>query len=193
MTFGRFASYSLLLVSALLCAITHPLAREESSDANQIQEKLDTGEYPLKPEEVVKAFCRSDIRGDGLSSDSWRNLQQYTIWEDAPGWDTAVIISHFETVPIRAQSYKAEVKVFYRILGRQSGDDVTLKRNSETRIYRLQKKKGVWRITEPQLPPHISARTAIDHLEKLKSNPENNERLAGINKSINILKKLYSR
>jgi len=189
----RFASNCIVLaLLSLLFSISQSLGEAGSSYENRGQEKLDKGEYPRNPDEVVKAYCSADLRGDGWSSDSWKNLHQYTLWEDAPGWDTAVIISSFDAHSIRTNSEKSDVRVVYRILGRQSGDDFTEKRYSETRIYHLQKQNGRWKIREPQLPPHISTGTAINHLEKLRSNPENGERLANINKSINLLKKLES-
>ncbi|WP_041245444.1 hypothetical protein [Geotalea uraniireducens] len=127
-----------------------------------------TQSYPLTPEGVVEAYCLESFNGAGLSSDTWVKIQKYTVWEDGPGWDTAVVVSNYKITKIRESSNTAEIKVEYEIIADLPADirgfKLTTDRLSVAFLYKLIKQEGHWKIKSPQEPPHISISATIDKL-----------------------------
>lgn len=159
-------------------------------------------DYPNTPEAAVEAYCRSDFNGDGLDSDSVKKLWQYTTFEDGPGYDTVTIISGFKVVSTQMISTNmARVTVKYNTLVKDAEiyEQPIIKKGVETTVYKLQKQGGRWKITAPQLQPHISLERMIKHLEELatdhidESLPEAEQDLQKkLKRNLNLLKK-YAR
>lgn len=134
--------------------------------ANPNYEKLQS--YPLTPEGVVDAYCLESFNGAGSSSETWEKIQKYTVWEDAPGWDTAVVVSNYKITKISESPNTAEIKVEYEIIADLPADIRGFKlltdRLSVVFLYKLIKQEGHWKIKSPQEPPHISRSAEIKKL-----------------------------
>ncbi len=150
-------------IATLICS-TFALAAEAS---NVLSPSVPTND----PEELVKAFCQADNDGLFTSSAGWPLVQKFTVWEDGPGWDIGYVVKSFKTSLIENTGVIARVEVTYDILGRlahsrpDGGWTIDTADGGVRRIvYRLQQKHGVWRIVEPQLPPHVSVKYAIKHI-----------------------------
>jgi hypothetical protein len=135
--------------------------------------------YPNTPKGVVEAFCIEDFKGSGTTSQTWKRLQQYTTWLDAPGWDTVIVVSSFRVVEAKQSSGKAQVKVDYNVIGELVAHPWALNEQLgfKTVVYELVKADGRWKIADPQIPPHISVQSAIRDLQKYIGYYEKNKDL----------------
>ena len=110
----------------------------------------------------MTAFIRADAWGLQTSSDYWPLVTQMAVWEDGPGWDTSTVVESAEIVGRSVAKNKAEFTVRYRTLGEIHADGdyrPVLDRSGagvETKVFKLTKVKGRWKIVEPQDQPHLS-------------------------------------
>lgn len=106
--------------------------------------------------QAVNIYCTLDGLGVQYTSGTWKYLQEVAVWEDGPGWDGGYVIDTFLIgKPIVTQD-KASVPVKYHIIAEVEGEQVSTDLDrSETVDYKLERKDGVWKITEPQLAPHF--------------------------------------
>lgn len=181
--FSCFTSINKILVSCLILCFVIATA---ICGANETA-------YPDTPEKVVTEFLHEDYMGSGLSSTTWNNLQRYTTWEDAPGWDRLEIVSGYSIKEISINSESAIVKVDYNVIGTlESGEKLSVFKKAEkveTATFIVNKEEGSWKISEPQNPPHISPAKAMEILKlEIKSN-FNSEDKRHHNKIIRYLEK----
>ncbi len=105
---------------------------------------------------VVQKFCRLDAAGKRLSSDFHDLIQPLVSWEEEPGWDVLTRIQSFKIVQEEDSGSSARVKVIYEVTAvpDDTGNMIPTRQKEEV-IYTLKPIKGRWRITEPQLMPHV--------------------------------------
>ncbi len=141
--------------------------------------------YPSTPSQVVQSFCENDFKGAGLSSKTNSVLFELTSWEDSPGWDTTVVVDHFVVGSPKIKGNEAEVPVSYEVLGSIAAQ-FSKNQHEEKISYLLNNVKGLWKISKPQIPPHISIEAAKAHLSQLqegldeKTGSEERKRLQSI-------------
>lgn len=126
--------------------------------------------FPETPQGIVKQFCTIDATGAGLSTPRWNEISSLTTWEDAPGWDYAVVIKNFEVSTLSEKDASAEVQVKYNTIGelnQNSNNCFFLDNMYKIEIYsfKLTKINGFWKIKAPQLPPHIEISVAIEEVK----------------------------
>ena len=126
--------------------------------------------YPASPDAVVRAFCEADFRGAQTASKTWRELAQYAVWPDAPGWDTFTIVSGYTVSRVRQTSRSAKVRVVYDVLGVLEGEVARRTPERPTVIYSLVRRSGRWKVASPQLDPHLSPKVALQILDGLEHN-----------------------
>jgi hypothetical protein len=129
----------------------------------------------LKPKEVVQHYCQLQAEGYGISSGGWEKIGPLVAWSDEPGWDTAIVISDYKIGKIEIVGKKAMVTVTYFVLGIDSVEFVKSKRK-ETIKFELGMIDGSWKITGPQIIPHVKKEFMIKHLRKLQSRARVKER-----------------
>ena len=125
----------------------------------------------------MRAFVNADFKGCALGYDivcKWADIQKYTIWEDAPGWDTFTIVKEFNVIPISQNSTTAIVKVKYKVIGILDGSRLIKAKNNEIVNYKLIKVNNLWKIDGPQLPPHVGIKIVIEHLKVVSKQYKNN-------------------
>lgn len=126
--------------------------------------------YANSPKDIVETFCHNDSDGLGLSSNSWNEIKLLTSWEEAPGWDSAIIINNYKIIPLQVKEDSAEVKVIYNNIGELYADQFIFYLSDfykiQATIYKLTEINGHWKIKSPQLPPHIKAKVAIGLINK---------------------------
>ena len=149
----------------LVLAIAPPAARGQNS-------------YPATPAAVVESYCKSDFDGDQFLGEHWDRFVQYATWPDAPGWDSATVVSGYTVTPVWKGSRTARVKVVYHVVGTLDGEDAKAREAAETHVYKLVRRGGRWKVEAPQLRPHVSPGTAITRLEnEIKNYPDEADRI----------------
>lgn len=120
----------------------------------------------------MAAFLEADGAGQALSSGTaMKKVLVYTIWEDAPGWDTFVLVTSYKIGDSVTQDSKAQVSVTYQVLGELHALDQSIadwklvkKPVVEKVSFHLERVNGQWKITEPQLAPHLTTSFALEFL-----------------------------
>jgi hypothetical protein len=150
---SNFFQIVLLFTSFAALAAENPLSSAIPSD---------------DPEKLVRAFCRADGFGMVDSSEYWLLLQKYTVWEDAPGWDTGYAVSSFKVVTKTRTKNAAQIEVTYDIIGsleptREDGGWKIDKNEGGIKhvVFHVEQRNGQWKILSPQNPPRLSAEYAI--------------------------------
>lgn len=169
----RWVRVILVIIFSFL--VGYNLGWGQQKECGKVQKVVDA--YPAKPEEVVEAFVNADFKGCGLGYDvvcKWTEIQKYTLWEDAPGWDMFTVVKEFKIIPISQNSTTAIVKVEYKVIGNVDGSRLIKAKNNEIVKYKLIKVDGLWKIDSPQLPPHVGIKKAIEHLKIVSEQYENN-------------------
>lgn len=124
--------------------------------------------YPQSPQMVVEAYCQQDLDGGQTSSDTWNNVAQFTVWPDAPGWDTFTIVSGYTVGPVRQYRNSAKIHVTYTVLGVLEGETAKAESRTKTVVYTVVKRGGKWKVAKPQLEPHVSPAVAMRILDGLE-------------------------
>lgn len=104
--------------------------------------------------EALDTYLRLDSEGKGLSSDGFQELKKYTLWEEAPGWDTVTVIGGYSIDSLQTADTRGKASVTYKRLGVLSSRFEPS--GPETVTYFLRQDKGTWRVDGPQLMPHVS-------------------------------------
>jgi hypothetical protein len=117
-----------------------------------------------EPAKVVKEFCQLDYEGMRLSSHTYPAVRHLTTIEESEGWDTVVIIDKFDVTNTVITDNTAEVTVVYYVLGTADGDGLKETKAVKTVTFKLGKNSKGWKITYPDLEPHIS-KDALEVLE----------------------------
>jgi hypothetical protein len=88
-------------------------------------------------------------------------MSRLVSWEEEPGWDSLVVTKAFQVKPSSASTSVATVTVEYTEYGTLDGNRYQSKPKTESVAFSLEKKRGVWKITAPVVPPHVSPSSAI--------------------------------
>lgn len=139
------------------------------------------GNNITQPQSIAAEYCRLDFQGARLSSRTYAEINRLVSWEEEPGWDSVFITDKYEITGYAVYGDEAEVTVEYTLKGSISGQDFTAYEKTETVIFRLGLTGGVWKITEPLIPPHCSAGVLLAHYTKL-NNPEHEKVISFLNR-----------
>jgi hypothetical protein len=120
------------------------------------------------PVTVVEEFCKRDLNGARLQQQT--RMNQLVSWEEEPGWDSLAVTKGFRVKTSSGSAGLATVTVEYREYGTLDGNRYQSKPKTELVVFSLAKKRGVWKITAPMIPPHTSPATAIRNLNEIIKN-----------------------
>jgi hypothetical protein len=149
---------SLFLLSSIGCVTEGGLSRKAQSS----------------PENVVRQYLATDLRGAKLSTESIQKsvLPKIIIPTEyvSPGWDTVVIVMEPEILSVTPAIGREDeimmVGVRYRIVGEAFGEEVINKSAVEDYTFEVRRVDNRWFIMDPtDLCPHISQAGLIHHLE----------------------------
>ena len=132
-------------------------------------------DYPGAPASVTAAYIEADGAGLALDGETAPKLLSFTTWDDAPGWDSFVVIKSYDIASAGWENDKqhpkngdkADVEIVYHVLGSMNGLVFVPKPADETVTFDLVRKKGRWKIVKPQIPPHLFLPDAIRALETI--------------------------
>jgi len=122
-------------------------------------------DYPGAPASVTAGYIEADGKGLALDSDTFPQVQRFTVWPDAPGWDTFTVVKSYDIDEVGWTGNKASVQITYHVLGTLSAFTFTPKPADEIVSFELRKRKEKWKIISPQLQPHLFVASAIAALE----------------------------
>ena len=124
-------------------------------------------------DKIIQTYCNSDFNGARLSNKNYKESGIATIiipGEGAePGWDTATIVSGFRLLSTSPSGKGVKITVRYNVIGELDGaSEFTKDNKTEDYVFHVKQVNNAWKLVNPDdLPPHISAETAIRHLEHL--------------------------
>jgi hypothetical protein len=130
-------------------------------------------DYPGAPASVTAGYIEADGAGLALNGETAPKVLSYTKWEDAPGWDSFVVIKSYDIGAVGWNRDKskdgdhASVEIIYHMLGVVEGLKFTAKPADVTVDFDVVREKGKWKIVKPQLPPHLFVPAAIQALEAI--------------------------
>jgi hypothetical protein len=130
-----------------------------------------------EPQSLVDRFLKLDFLGARLDSDGFKKILPLTDWDDAPGYDSSIIVRGYKAAEAEIRGDKATVVVTYDVVGMIAGNTMweayAANPSSETfknqvKIsYELILKNGKWKIHGPNELPHISIHLALKNEEAL--------------------------
>ncbi len=174
--FITIMAFSLLLIS---CAPAFAVKRERvvRSDA----------EYPATPEEVLEEYVRKDSLGARISSNRFPEIMDLYTWQEA-GFDVAIIITGYSIKPLGIGPDEAHISVTYRELGEFLPFEFRPDKKEVTETFILKKDGNRWRITEPEIFPHVSLDTMVSMFEHYTEIDPRDDDFARMLKQLKILK-----
>lgn len=149
--------------------------------------------FANEPSDIVKQFYTADLKGARLSGDRYIEVDKYILWEDEPGWDSALIVDKVNIC--RAKFINKDeclVEVRYHVIGTDAGGDSFSSADyTEVINFLVVKQNNSWKIKQPVFLPHISPETAIEHTQSLleASLDNDKERIPDLQRTIEVLKR----
>jgi len=132
-----------------------------------------TGDLKNDPADVVKKYLSLDKNGARLEALSWETLKPYITWREEPVWGHAVVISDFEVVDDIKQwevvsRLEVVIPVGFRVLGAIYWETAAFLPEPQVEQVRFRVKavKGLWRIVDPMMPPHVSQKRMVNHVRE---------------------------
>ncbi len=81
-------------------------------------EEIANGQLPvLDPVALVSLFVEADADGMQTSGEHWPLVRRFTVWLDAPGWDTVTVVTLARVLGARIEGDAASFRVRYGVLG----------------------------------------------------------------------------
>ena len=137
--------------------------------SSNLNNKTQADGKSLSPEAVVETFCQLDAGGQRIKSGGWVKIRPLVAWPDEPGWDNAIIISHYSIAKANTVDNKSIVTVKYFVLGSTDTIEYVKSSKVETIKFELSLKNNRWKIIRPQIPPHVNKKAIIEHLLEIQS------------------------
>jgi hypothetical protein len=141
---------------------------------NRISRETIDDAYPSTPMELIINYCKAEYDYRISNEDGGRDA--YTT-DYMSLYDYVVIISSYEIVSERKLTdSKVEIEVIYSVLGELQGQGPFVKKKQqkiEANII-VEKYDGIWKITDVDPAPKVSAFAAIKYLKAYLMNNGNN-------------------
>jgi hypothetical protein len=132
-------------------------------------------EYPATPEKVVEEYVRKDAEGARLSGVKFREIRDLFMWEEA-GFDVATIITGYNVKILDVGPEIASISVTYQELGEFSPFKFRPDKKDVTEVFLLKKVGSRWRITAPEIFPHVSLDGMISMFKRyVEIDPRDND------------------
>ena len=129
------------------------------------------------PQGVLDRFLKLDFLGARLDSDGFKKILPLTDWDDAPGYDSSIIVRGYKAGQPEIRGGEAKIVVTYDVVGMIAGNTMweayAANPSSESfkdqvKIsYQLILKNGKWKVHGPNELPHISLDLALKNEEAL--------------------------
>jgi hypothetical protein len=129
------------------------------------------------PQGVLDRFLKLDFLGARLDSDGFKKVLPLTDWNDAPGYDSSIIVRGYKAAEAEARGDKATIVVTYDVVGMIAGNTMweayaanpsSDSFKDQVKIsYELILKNGKWKVHGPNELPHISLDLALKNEEAL--------------------------
>lgn len=133
--------------------------------AVQTEPVVRNDEYPATPEKVVEEYVRKDSLGARISGNRFPEITDLYTWQEA-GFDVAIIITGYSIEALDIGQDAARISVTYQELGEFLPFEFRPDKKEVTEIFTLKKDGNGWRITEPEIFPHVLLDSMIEDLER---------------------------
>ena len=155
-----------------------------------------TGDIKKDPADVVKRYLSLDSKGARLDAMSWETVKPLVAWKDEPAWGQVVVVSTYQVVDDVKQwrvlsTMEVIIPVEFHVLGSVYYEtasfypDVQVKRAD----YRVKAIKGLWRIMEPMLPPHVSQKRMVGFVRQAALDETDQSKVARLGELRDALKR----
>jgi hypothetical protein len=132
-----------------------------------------TGALNKDPTELLKKYLSLDLHGARLEPMSQQALKPYVDWTDEPVWGQVVVVSAFQ-VPEDVKRWQilsnldVIIPVAFEVLGSvylESGTFLEERKTEEIRFH-IKAIRGLWRIVDPIVPPHVSQKRMVNYVRQ---------------------------
>jgi hypothetical protein len=155
-----------------------------------------TGSIYKDPTEVLKRYLKLDANGARLEALSSESQRPYVAWKDEPAWGQVVVITGF-TIANEVKDWQVLgnldviVPVDFAVVGLMYWEQATyLSEPKVERIeFRIKEVNGLWRITEPQMPPHVDQKRLVNFVRQAMLTERDAARLTRLTELRNELQK----
>ncbi len=131
------------------------------------------GDIRRDPAEMVKKFLDLDTKGARLDSMSLEAVKPYLDWKDEPVWGQVVVIEDYTIIQDVHQwevrgATDVIIPVEFQVLGALYFETASFVPDVQVeRIgFRVKAVQGVWKITEPLLPPHVGYQRMVNYVRQ---------------------------
>jgi hypothetical protein len=158
------------------------------------QAAAQTGALNHSPTDLLKRYLTLDLHGVRLEPLSQEALKPYVVWKDEPIWDKIIVVTGYE-VPEDVKRWQVInnldvlIPVEFRVLGSvdlQTATFLAEPRVQEVRFH-IKAVKGIWRIIEPILPPHVSQKRMVNYVRQAlldEQQPSRAEKLTALREAL---------
>jgi hypothetical protein len=132
-----------------------------------------TGALSKDPSILLNKYLSLDIKGARLDPLSWEAQKPYIAWKEEPVWGRVVVVTGF-TVQEDLEDWEVKgnvdvvIPVEFKVLGSVYLEKATFLPEAQVeRInFRVKAVKGLWRIIEPMIPPHIGQKRMVNYVRQ---------------------------
>lgn len=146
-----------------------------------------TGALSKDPAILVKKYLSLDSKGARLDALSWEAQKPYIDWREEPLWGHVVVVSTYEVLEDIAQwdvksSLDVVIPVEFKVLGSVYFEKATFmfEPKIERIGFRVKAVRGLWRIVEPIVPPHVGHKRMINFVRQAMIEETDSARLAAL-------------
>jgi hypothetical protein len=152
-----------ICAAAVLCLLLAVLPGAEAQ----------TGSITKDPTEILKRYVKLDANGARLEPLSWESQKPYINWKEEPAWGRVVVITGY-TIAYNLKDWEVRgnldvvIPVEFTVVGQMYWEEATFLREPavERVPFHIKEVNGVWRIVEPQLPPHVERKRLINFVRQ---------------------------
>jgi hypothetical protein len=154
------------------------------------------GALKKDPSAILKKYLSLDMKGARLDPLSWEAQRPLISWEEEPIWGRIVVVTDY-LVSEEVKDWEVKgnldvvIPVEFKVLGSVYLDQATFLAESQVeRIhFRVKAVRGLWRIVEPLLPPHIGQKRMLYFVRQAMLEESEPSRLAMLTALRDDLKK----
>jgi len=131
------------------------------------------GDVRRDPTEILKKYLSLDSKGARLDATSYETLRPYISWTDEPIWGHVIVITDYEVIDDVKQwqvvgLMEVVIPVEFKVLGAMYYESAGFVPDPQVeRVgFRVKVVKGLWRIVEPMLPPHVTHGRIVNYVRQ---------------------------
>lgn len=131
------------------------------------------GDIRRDPAEMVRKFLELDTKGARLDAMSREAVRPYLHWKDEPVWGQVLVIAEYKVIEdVRQWEVRGATDVIipveFQVLGALYFETASFVPDPQVeRVgFRVKAVQGLWKLTEPLLPPHVGYQRMVNYVRQ---------------------------